>query len=101
MFARGLYAAGRKGSSMDPQLILDKMKTYFAGKLSEEELAAFAEQAPRNILKESLDVVDFLVYLEDELGREIDINELGDPILNKNFGELAEEVSRMLGPAAA
>ena len=86
---------------MDTELILEKMKTYFAGKLSEEELATFAEQAPRTILKESLDVVDFLVYLEDELGREIDINELGDPILNKNFGELAQEVSRMLEPAGA
>lgn len=81
---------------MQPTEILETMKAYFAGKQPAEVLANFPEQSPRALLQESLDVVDFVVYLEEELDREIDINQLGDAILNQNFGELATEVARLL-----
>jgi acyl carrier protein len=76
--------------------ILDVMKGYFAGKQPPEVMDVFAEQSPKTLLKESLDVVDFVVYLEEELGRDIDINELGEALLNRNFGDLSTEVARML-----
>jgi acyl carrier protein len=75
--------------------VLDLMKAYFADR-QPEPVATFSEQSPRELLKESLDVVDFVVYLEEQLDREIDIHQLGEALLNKNFGELSEEVSRML-----
>lgn len=81
---------------MQPTQILETMKAYFAEKQPAEVLATFSEQSPRALLKESLDVVDFVVYLEEELGREIDINQLGEAILKLNFGELSVEVSRIL-----
>ena len=81
---------------MQPNEILETMKAYFAGKQPAEVMDSFSEQSPRALLQESLDVVDFVVYLEEELGREIDINQLGEAILNKNFGELSHEVSRLL-----
>ena len=81
---------------MDPTEVLEMMKAYFKGKQPAEVLDAFVEQSPRALLKESLDVVDFVVYLEEELGREIDINQLGSALLSKNFGDLSAEVSRML-----
>jgi acyl carrier protein len=81
---------------MEPNEVLELMKAYFREKQPPEVLQTFAEQSPRALLKESLDVVDFVVYLEEELGREIDINQLGQALLNKNFGDLSTEVSRML-----
>lgn len=84
---------------MDPNAILEVMKGYFAGKAPQETLDNFAEVSPRELLKESLDVVDFLVYLEEESGREIDVQALGEALLNMNFRELAEEVSRTFAPA--
>lgn len=81
---------------MQPTEILETMKTYFAGKQPAEVLATFAEQSPRALLEESLDVVDFVVYLEEELERDIDFNQLGDAIVNKNFGDLSVEVARLL-----
>ena len=81
---------------MQPTEILELMKAYFAGKQPAEVLDAFAEQSPKALLKESLDVVDFVVYLEEELGRDIDINALGEALLNKNFGDLAAAVAQML-----
>jgi acyl carrier protein len=86
---------GRR-EEVEPEAILGRMKAYFEGKQPPEVLDTFAEQSPRALLKESLDVVDFVVYLEEELGREIDMNELSQSLLNENFGELAVEVSRML-----
>jgi acyl carrier protein len=81
---------------MQPTEILETMKSYFAGKQPVEVLDTFAEQSPRALLAESLDVVDFVVYLEEELERDIDFNQLGDAIVNKNFGDLSVEVSRLL-----
>jgi len=69
--------------------ILGLMKSYFVQRqppLSAELLEQFPTQSPRELLKESLDVVDFLVYLEEELDRDIDVNQLGEALLYKNFG---------------
>jgi acyl carrier protein len=81
---------------MDPEAILSLMKAFFEGKQPPEVLEAFPERKIQDLLKESLDIVDFIVYLEEELGRDIDTTRLGTALLNKNFGELSVEVSRML-----
>ena len=84
---------------MEAVAILGLMKSYFVQRqppLSAELLEQFPTQSPRELLKESLDVVDFLVYLEEELDRDIDVNQLGEALLYKNFGDLAGEVARML-----
>jgi acyl carrier protein len=84
---------------MQPDEILQIMKAHFAGQQPPEVLEHFAEQSPRALLKESLDVVDFVVYLEEQLDREIDLNKVGAALQSHNFGELAAEVSRLLGSA--
>lgn len=81
---------------MERDSVLSLMRAYFAEKQPPAVLENFAERSPRELLKESLDVVDFVVYLEEELERDINISELGEALLNKNFGELAGEVARML-----
>jgi acyl carrier protein len=81
---------------VQPEEVLALMKGYFAGKQPAAVLETFGEQSPRALLQESLDVVDFVVYLEEELGRDIDINQLGEALVNKNFGALSVEVSRIL-----
>lgn len=80
---------------MEPDAVLALMRGYFDGKQPPEVMATFAAQSPRALLTESLDVVDFVVYLEEELGREIDVNRFG-PLLTHNFGDLSGEVSRLL-----
>lgn len=81
---------------MSPDELLNVMKAYFEGKEPSEVLASFPEQYPKSLLKESLDVVDFIVYLEEELERDINIQQLGQALVDKNFGELSIEVARML-----
>ena len=81
---------------MEPNAVLKMMKRYFEGRQPEEVLASFETTSPRSLLTESLDVVDFIVYLEEELGREIDIQKLGQALFHMNFEQLAGEVSRLL-----
>ena len=81
---------------MDPDALLHTMRSYFEDKQPPEVMQAFGEQSPRSLLKESLDLVEFVVYLEEELGREIDIDSLAEVLMNKNFRELSSEVSRMM-----
>lgn len=81
---------------MGRERVLEIMRGYFAEKQPPHVLETFEQQSPRELLKESLDVVDFLLYLEEETGREIDVNELGETIVNRSFGELADELVRRL-----
>src|SRR4051812_21351554 len=82
---------------MQPTEILETMKTYFAGKQPAEVMDTFAAQSPRALLQESLDVVDFVVFLEEELGRDIEIKGRGGAILKKNLGELWVGGARLWG----
>ena len=84
---------------MQPEEVLSLMKGYFTGKQPPEVLETFGEQSPRALFQESIDLIDFIVYLEEELGRDININELGEALLNRNFRDLSAEVSRMLAEA--
>ena len=84
---------------MQPDQILALMKRFFDGKQSPEVMAGFAALKPVALLKESLDVVDFVVFLEEELGREIDMARVGVALGNMTFGELAVEVPRMMAEA--
>ena len=82
---------------MDAGAVLEVMRKFFGDKQPPEVLAALAEQSPRALLKESLDILDFLVYLEEELGQEIDTTQAGQVAMkSQNFGELAEQVSQLL-----
>ncbi len=83
---------------MDHHLILSLMEKYFADKKPEFANAALREQPVTALLQDSLDLVDFLVYLEEalQLEREIDMNQFGPSVMNKNFGELAELIAKFL-----
>ena len=81
---------------MSAEEVLETMKGYFAGKQPQEVLDRFATTMPTSLLTESLDVIDFVVYLDEEFGKEINLTELGGAITNKNFGALAEDMARWL-----
>ena len=86
---------------MQPDKLLDLMKSYFTGKQPDEVLNNFSRQFPTDLLKGSLDVVDFVVYLEEKLDVDIDLNVVGETLLKADFGVLSREVSQMLTEQAA
>lgn len=80
---------------MEGQHVLELMRAFFQDRMSPEQLAGFADIPARSVLTQSLDVVDFVVYLEDELKREIDLMQL-ESLFDLTFGGLAQEVSKLL-----
>lgn len=85
---------------MDQATVLNVMKANFEGSLPPEKLARFAETKAADLFEESIDVVNFLFYLEDELGPKIDASQVGPALANKTFGELAADLARALSEDA-
>jgi hypothetical protein len=80
---------------MNEQAILEIMRSYFPGEPAGDP-GTFGEKFPRSMMKESLDVVNFLVFLEDKTGCHIDITEVGPAMLDKNFNQLAADLAARL-----
>ena len=74
---------------MDQATVLGKMKAFFADKEPPEALEHFADVKATDLLTESFDVIEFLMYLEDELHVKIDANQVGPALAHMTFGELA------------
>jgi hypothetical protein len=87
---------------MDQEHILILMKEYFEARKPSEVGADFAQQPVAALLKDSLEVVDFFIHLEDQLQVDTgaDLNRLGPRLMNSNFQELAAEVEKGFKPQA-
>src|SRR5262245_29133622 len=83
---------------MDADKIMSLMQKFFAEKKPSESMEDLSARPVTSLLTDSLDVVDFLMFLEDELQlkTEIDLTQFGPSLMNRNFGELAVEISRWL-----
>jgi acyl carrier protein len=44
------------------------------------------------VIQQSLDLVEFVLHLEEKLGLEININTLGEKLITETFGELADDL---------
>jgi hypothetical protein len=82
---------------MDQAEVVQVMRAHFEGGTYEPaELEGFADKKATELLTESIDVVEFLMYLEDHLGPGVDASKVGPAMANMTFGELAAELSRRL-----
>ena len=81
---------------MDQSTILSVMKANFDGQVPPEKLEHFADTRAADLFEESIDVINFLFYLEDELGPKIDASQVGPAMASMTFGELATELCRVL-----
>jgi acyl carrier protein len=48
-----------------------------------------------DVIRQSLELVEFVLHLEERLGVEININQLGESLIVQNFGALADELVRL------
>jgi acyl carrier protein len=90
---------------MEPEKILSLMKEYFAleqpERLAElEQTEQFANIRASHLLEDSTDVVTFVFYLEDKLGREIKLHEIGPELTSMTFQDLANKLCRVASEKA-
>jgi acyl carrier protein len=81
---------------MDRDQILSLMKAYFEKDLPPERLAQFATTPATELLEDSVDVMTFVLHLDDELHTEIKLDQVGPRLTAMTFQELAEELCRMV-----
>jgi acyl carrier protein len=48
-----------------------------------------------DVIRQSLELVEFVLHLEERLGVEVNINQLGENLIVQNFGALADELVRL------
>jgi acyl carrier protein len=48
-----------------------------------------------DVIRQSLELVEFVLHLEERLGVEVNINQLGESLIVENFGALADELVRL------
>lgn len=81
---------------MDQATVLERMKAYFAQEDPRRDLDGFAETKAIELFEESIDVVDFLFYLEEELGPKIDASRIGPAMAQMTFGDLATKLAEVI-----
>jgi acyl carrier protein len=81
---------------VDRDQIISLMKAYFDKEQPPERLEHFATMPATDLLEDSADVMSFVLYLEDELGGEIRLDEVGPKLTSMTFPELADELCHRL-----
>lgn len=81
---------------MDQATVLERMRAHFEGQSPPHDLERFAETRAMDMFAESIDVVNFLFYLEDELGPTIEATRIGPAMANMTFAELSSKLCDLI-----
>jgi acyl carrier protein len=80
---------------VQPEHVLDIMKAYLADDQPDKPLDNFAQRLPTEYLEDSVDVLTFVMHLEEKLGIDIKLAQVGPALAQKTFQELAVELCRI------
>lgn len=83
---------------VQPEKVLDIMKAYLAGDQPDKPLDNFPSRLPSEFLEDSVDILTFVMHLEEKLGLDIPLAKVGPALSQMTFQELAIKLCRMSGP---
>lgn len=90
-----------KGLCMERDVILDHLRAYFTARLPPEMLDSFENIKPRDIISNSMEAVDLVLFMEEKTGVELGLAEIGPAVASMTFGALADEIQRMVTASRA
>jgi acyl carrier protein len=79
---------------IDRQTVLNVIREFVATHFPTISVEHLETLRAGDVIQQSLELVELVLHLEDELGIEININELGESLVVQNFGNLADELVR-------
>jgi len=82
---------------IDRQAVLDAIQQFVTDHFPEVPVDHLETLRAGDVIQQSLELVELVLHLEEKLGIEININELGENLIVQNFGELANELVRSEG----
>jgi acyl carrier protein len=77
---------------VDRKAVLEAMAEFFAENFPNVPKEKMEEMKASDVIQQSLDLVEFVLHLEEKLGIEININTLGEKLITRTFGELADDL---------
>jgi acyl carrier protein len=80
---------------IERQAVLDAIKEFVAAHFRAVPLDRLETLRAGDVIQQSLELVELVLHLEDRLGIEININEIGENLIVQNFGNLADELVRI------
>ena len=76
---------------IERKAVLEAIAEFFAENFPNVPRDNIEGMKASDVIQQSLDLVEFVLHLEEKLGLEININTLGEKLITKTFGELAED----------
>jgi len=80
---------------IDRKQVLEVMAEYLRENFSNISHDNFEEMKASDVIKQSLALVEFVLHLEERLELEININTLGEKLITKTLGELADDLVKI------
>jgi acyl carrier protein len=77
---------------VDRKAVLDAMAEFFTENFPNIPKETIESLKAGEVIQQSLELVEFVLHLEEKLGIEININTLGEKLITKTFGELADDL---------
>ena len=77
---------------IERKAVLEAIAEFFAENFPNVPRDNIEDMKASDVIQQSLDLVEFVLHLEEKLGLEININTLGEKLITKTFGELADDL---------
>jgi acyl carrier protein len=77
---------------IDRQVVLDAIREFVAAHFPTISVDRLETLRAGDVIQQSLELVELVLHLEEKLGIEININEIGENLIVQNFGSLADEL---------
>ena len=78
---------------IDREAVLEAIREFVAAHFPTISVERLETLRAGDVIQQSLELVELVLHLEEKLGIEININELGENLVVQNFGTLADELS--------
>jgi acyl carrier protein len=93
---------------IEREMVLAAMKEFITAQFPTLPADRIESLSAGDVIRQSLELVEFVLHLEERLGIEVNISQLGENLIVQNFGALADELVRLSkgdgldpGPSAA
>jgi acyl carrier protein len=79
---------------IDRQAVLEAVKEFVTAHFPSVPIDRVEKLRAGDVIQQSLELVELVLHLEDKLGIEVNINEIGEHLITESFGALADELVR-------
>jgi acyl carrier protein len=81
------------------EAVLAAMKEFIVSQFPTVPADQIESLCAGDVIRQSLELVEFILHLEERLGMEINITQLGENLIIQNFGQLADELVKLADDA--